>query len=616
MLARGWEELDILLISGDAYIDHPSFGSPLLARLLESKGYRVGIIAQPRWESVDDFMVMGRPRLFAAISAGAIDSMLAHYTAFRKKRSDDAYTEGGKAGARPNRAVTVYANMMRRAFPKLPLVGGGIEASLRRISHYDFWSDSLRKSLLPDAKLDLLSYGMGEKALVEIAYRLDNKKEYESVQDVLKGIRGTARIIKTEEIKDYSDALILPSHEEILADKKLLIEASLLLEKQVHQAKQKAIQAFETRAILIEEPAELLSTQELDALYALPFTRLPHPKYKERIPAVEMMQTSITSHRGCGGGCSFCTLAIHQSRHITSRSEQSILDEIDNLNNLPKFHGHVSDIGGPSANMWEAECSSDYSKCTRSSCMHPKICKFFKVNQERHINILRRAKEVSNVKSVRVASGVRFDLALEEEKALKAYTGEFTGGQLKVAPEHCVSHVLYAMRKPDIDLFERFLNAFYAQSKEVHKEQYVIPYLMSAFPGCTENDMQKMKVWLKERNWKPQQVQCFIPTPASIATACFYAECDVEGNPIFVAKSDAQRLKQHYLLVGEVARNEKSSFAPNRPQGTRLNKFKHDSNKDNSFRANSSQKPKFQVNKKQEEESRGQNKYRRAYKAT
>ncbi len=549
MNERGWSELDVLIVTGDAYVDHPSFAAALIGRYLEHNGYRVGIIAQPNWEKVEDFQVMGRPRLYVAVTAGAIDSMLAHYTAFRKKRSDDAYTPGGLAGARPNRAVTVYANMIRRAFPKIPLVAGGIEASLRRTSHYDFWTDSLKKSLLPDAKLDLLLYGMGEKSNLEVAQKLENKKEYETTADVLKNIKGSARIIKLDDIPNYPNALILPSHNEILENKKLLIDATLMLEQQVHQAKQKAIQVFGDRAILLEEPSDTLTTEEIDGLYALPFTRMPHPSYKERIPSVEMMQTSITSHRGCGGGCSFCSLAIHQSRHIASRSEESIFEEINSLNNLPKFHGNISDIGGPSANMWQAKCTGDSSNCKRSSCMFPTICKFFDAPQKEHIYLLREAKNIRNVKTVRVASGIRFDLALKEKLALDAYTGEFTGGQLKVAPEHCVDHVLKEMRKPNMDAFEKFLDAFYAQSKHVHKEQYVIPYLMSAFPGCTEKDMHELKNWLKARNWKPQQVQCFIPTPTTVATACYYAECDSKGNQIYVAKTDAQRLKQHYLLV-------------------------------------------------------------------
>ncbi len=549
MKAKGFEELDILLISGDAYIDHPSFGTPLIGRFLEAQGYKVGIIAQPDPNNIEDFKLMGRPRLFAALSAGAIDSMLAHYTAFRKKRSDDAYTPGGKAGKRPNRAVIAYTNALRRAFPQLPIVAGGIEASLRRISHYDFWTDSLRKSLLPDAKLDLIVYGMGEKAMLEIAQRLEKKKEFQPTQEVLKNIQGTARIISKEEAKTYTNALLLPSHEEQLENKKLLVKASLMLEQHVHQAKDVAIQFFDNRAILLEKPAQNLTSAELDALYALPFTKLPHPSYKERIPATEMMQTSITSHRGCASACTFCTLAIHQSRHIISRSKESIYKEIENLNTLFKFNGHISDIGGPTANMWNAKCIAQHDNCKRSSCLYPKICKSFKSSQKEHVKLLQEAKKLAHVKSVRVASGIRFDLALEDDSALKAYTGEFTGGQLKVAPEHCSFDVLQLMRKPSIDLFEVFLNSFYAQSQKVNKEQYVVPYLMSAFPGCTIKNMQELKKWLQKSKWKPQQVQCFIPTPASIATACYYAECDINFEDIYVAKSDKERLQQHYILL-------------------------------------------------------------------
>ncbi len=615
MNERGWNELDILLISGDAYIDHPAFASALLGRYLEAHGYRVGIIAQPRWDNVDDFLVMGRPRLFVGVSAGAIDSMLAHYTAFRKKRSDDAYTPGGQAGARPNRAVTVYANMVRRAFPQIPLIAGGIEASLRRVSHYDFWTNNLKKSLLPDAKLDLLLYGMGEKAILEVAQRLDNKKEYETTQDVLKNIKGSARLIKSKEIESYVDALILPSHDEILADKKLLVKATLMLEQHVHQSKQVAIQSFGDRAVLLEEPSNLMTTEELDKLYSLPFTRMAHFSYKERIPAVEMMQTSITSHRGCGGGCSFCSLAIHQSRHISSRSEESILNEIEELNNLPKFHGHISDIGGPSANMWQAKCTADTSNCKRSSCMFPSICKFFDVPQKEHIYLLREAKTVRNVKSVRVASGIRFDLALQDKVALEAYTGEFTGGQLKVAPEHCVDHVLDGMRKPNMELFEKFLDAFYAQSKNVHKEQYVIPYLMSAFPGCTDKDMHEMKNWLQARNWKPQQVQCFIPTPSTVATACYYAECDPKGEPLYVAKSDAERLKQHYLLtesrgnVHNKSRNENSNRSRNNDFGKSRNESSNKPKNERNSRSSSGSYEQGQRNS----QKRGQRKERSRY---
>lgn len=597
MERRGWDELDVLLVSGDAYVDHPAFGVALLGRWLESHGYRVGIVAQPRWDTVDDIARMGRPRLFAGVTAGAVDSMLAHYTAFRKKRHDDAYTPGGKAGARPNRAVSVYASLTRRAFPGLPVTAGGIEASLRRISHYDFWTDSLRKSLLPDAKLDLIVYGMGEAALLDIARRLDaacaaNFVESadilprEEVAAALAGIPGTARMIRMSELEalegvkteggaHVEEIIRLPSHEEISTRPALLIEATLLLERQMHQMRARAVQPLggegdpaRARAVLLEIPAAPLSTEALDALYALPFTRRPHPSYTAAIPAVEMMLTSMTCHRGCGGGCSFCSLALHQGRRIASRSRESLLEEARQMASRRDFPGAISDVGGPSANMWRAKCSLDPSRCRRASCMAPTVCPGFVVDQREHISLLHEIREIPGVRHVRVASGVRFDLALKQKEALEAYAGEFTGGQLKVAPEHCAPDVLRLMRKPGMEEFERFLDAFRAYSRAHGKEQYVIPYLLSAFPGCTDAHMRQLADWLAERHWSPRQVQCFIPTPGTVATAMYYAEEDTEGNPLHVAKSDAARLRQHGILLG-TARNAGSEFDRREKRGGR-----------------------------------------------
>ncbi len=588
MERRGWDELDVLLVSGDAYVDHPAFGVALLGRWLESHGYRVGIVAQPRWDTVDDIARMGRPRLFAGVTAGAVDSMLAHYTAFRKKRHDDAYTPGGKAGARPNRAVSVYASLVRRAFPGLPVAAGGIEASLRRISHYDFWTNSLRKSLLPDAKLDVLVYGMGEAALLDIARRLDEAcaanfvdsadiLPREEIAAALAGIPGTARMIRMSEVEALEglkteggahgeEIIRLPSHEDILAQPALLIKATLLLERQVHQMRARAVQPLgaeggsgTARAVLLEIPAAPLSTEELDFLYALPFTRRPHPSYKEEIPAVGMMLTSMTCHRGCGGGCSFCSLALHQGRRIASRSRESLLKEARLMASRRDFPGAISDVGGPSANMWGAKCSLDPSHCRRPSCMVPTICPGFSVDQREHIELLHEIRKLPGVRHVRVASGVRFDLALKQKEALEAYAGEFTGGQLKVAPEHCAPDVLRLMRKPGMEEFERFLDAFRAYSRAHGKEQYVIPYLLSAFPGCTDAHMRQLADWLAERNWSPRQVQCFIPTPGTVAAAMYYAEADAEGRPLHVARTDAERLRQHGILLG-TARDAGAEF--------------------------------------------------------
>lgn len=569
MEARGWAELDVLLISGDAYIDHPSFGVALLGRWLEKHGFRVGIIAQPRWDTVDDISRLGRPRLLAGVTAGAVDSMLAHYTAFRKKRHDDAYTPGGQCGARPNRAVSVYTNLVRRAFPGLPVVAGGIEASLRRISHYDFWTDSLRKSLLPDAKLDGIIYGMGEQALLELTQRLDAQSQLPEARrkplaEVLNGIPGTARMGKAADyffLKDQPDPAytLLPAHEDMVAQPELLLRATLLLEQHVHQGATVAVQCVGDRAVILEAPAAPLSTAAMDALYHLPYTRQPHPDYVQPIPAAEMMLPSITSHRGCGGGCSFCSLALHQGRRIASRSEASLMAEAQALPQQPGFHGAISDVGGPSANMWQATCSLASGQCKRVSCLFPALCTHFQVDQFRHIELLRAMQHLPGIKHVRVASGVRFDLALHDEKALAAYTGEFTGGQLKVAPEHACPEVLTLMRKPGMEDFERFLAAFYQQSQNHGKEQYVIPYLMSGFPGCTDAHMRELATWLAARNWTPQQVQCFVPTPGTVATAMFYAEVDSQGKTLSVAKTDAERLRQHALLLGSGPRNRSRS---------------------------------------------------------
>lgn len=585
MRALGWDQLDVLLINGDAYVDHPSFGNVLLARWLIHHGFRTGIVAQPGWENTDDLLVMGRPRLFAGVSAGALDSLLAHYTAFRKKRHDDAYTPGGKAGARPNRACLVYANLARRAFPGLPIILGGIEASLRRVSHYDFWTDSLRKPILMDAKADLLIWGMGEKAIIECAQRLDRGED-------IRGIPGTAWMNKLDASGHPANLppalegepwVALPSHDEILADSFQLLKLTQELERQVHRLDAWAFEPVGDRAVVLARPAQPLTTEEMDDLYTLPFTRLAHPRYREAIPAAEMMRTSITSHRGCGGGCSFCSLALHQGRRISSRSEQSILAEARLLGqqNVARGKGPVaiSDVGGPTANMWQGHCALDSrtaqdddtskprvkSACRRTSCCFPSVCKSFITPQRKHVELLRKVAALPEVKQARVASGVRADLALRDAEALAAYTGEFTGGQLKVAPEHCAPSVLELMRKPSLDVFEAFLESFVRQSRAAGREQYVVPYLMSGFPGCTDEDMRTLSHWLRQRHWNPQQTQCFIPTPGTIATAMFYCGRDELGEQIYVARTDAQRMRQHYILMPATEDGDAPRRPGNRP---------------------------------------------------
>lgn len=590
MRALGWEHLDILLVSGDAYVDHPSFGVALLGRWLWEHGYRVGVVAQPRWErpeeALADIGAMGRPRLFAGVTAGAIDSMLAHYTAFRKKRSDDAYTPGGRAGARPNRASIVYTGLVRRAFPALPVVLGGIEASLRRLSHYDFWSDALRRPLLQDSKADLLVYGMGERALLAIAgaarslweRRLasgtapDDGQVLISRAEFVAACRDVPGLVWSGSEREAGDWLrersvtphVFPSHEAVLENPRLLMDLSLALERLVHEGGRHALQGSGDRCLVQTPPPAPLTGREMDRLYSLPFTRLPHPKYDEPVPAWEMIRTSITTHRGCGGGCSFCSLAMHQGRRISSRSRESVLAEAEGIvagpsgkrekGKPPRWASSISDVGGPTANMWQAACSLPETKtCARSSCLHPAICPHFTLDQDKGVRLLREMAALPGVRHVRVASGVRFDLALTDADALYAYTAEFTGGQLKVAPEHSEDAVLKLMRKPSLAVFERFLEVFFRHSRNAGKEQYTVPYLMSAFPGCTDGHMRELGKWLQSRRWSPRQVQCFIPTPGTVATAMFYAGIAPDGTPLYVARSDKERLRQHHLLLDKKA---------------------------------------------------------------
>lgn len=545
MARLGWDELDVLLVSGDAYVDHPSFGAALLGRWLMRHGYRVGIVAQPRWDTPCDLEAMGRPRLFAGVTAGAIDSMLAHYTAFRKKRSDDAYTPGGKSGARPNHATIVYTGLVRAAFPGLPVAIGGIEASLRRVTHYDFWSDKLRRSILLDSKADLLVYGMGERAVIEIARRLEKSPG----ETALHGISGTVRTARGE--ADLPEGAVeLPSHEDVAADPRKLMGLTLEVERLVRQGDKWAVQRSGNRHVVIAPPAPPMSTEELDAVYGLPFTRQAHPSYKEPAPALEMIQFSITSHRGCGGGCSFCSLALHQGRRIASRSRRGILEEARQLTLHPQWKGSVTDVGGPSANMWGARCTADPGKCRRSSCLYPRRCGNFAAEQDGLAELLEAVSHVPGVKHVRVASGIRHDLAMESPAYVRAVLGRFTGGQLKLAPEHSAPAVLCLMRKPPFETFLRFLTIFARESARAGKQQYVVPYLMSAFPGCTDKDMSKLSVWLRSKGWKPQQVQAFIPTPGTVATAMYYAGIDTQGHPLTVARTDAERIRQHRILIG------------------------------------------------------------------
>lgn len=538
-----WSELDILLIQGDAYIDHPAQGPALLGRWLIAHGFRVGLISQPRWrdpaEAAADLQAMGRPRLFAALSAGSMDSMLAHYTAFRKKRSDDALTPGGRAGARPNRATLVYTGLVRAAFPGLPVFIGGLEASLRRLSHYDFWQDKLRRSVLLESKADLLIYGPGERPLLEAARRMDAG----GGPEVLEGIPGTAVTRKADD-QPTDDWVVVPGHEAMEASPALLMEATLTAEKLVHQGGRSIFQASSQRAVLVNPPAEPLTTAELDFLYQLPFTRRAHPAYHQPVPALEILGASITTHRGCGGACSFCSLALHQGRRIVSRSRESIVAEARRLSIKKPLA--LSDVGAPTANLWGAECLARPETCARKSCLWPKICSNLKADQSGWLNLLQEVARVKGIKQVRVASGVRYDLALTDEKSLSEFLDNFVGGQLKVAPEHLDPDILKLMRKPGPEVFGKFLALF---ERVRSRSCYLVPYLISAFPGSSPARMRRLGDWFKNRSWRPRQVQAFIPTPGTVATAMYYARVDEEGRTLEVAAEDSQRLAQHSFLA-------------------------------------------------------------------
>lgn len=548
MAALGWQELDVLLVTGDAYIDHPIHGAALLGRWLVAHGFRTGIVAQPRWTTPDDLLAMGRPRLFAGVTSGSMDSMLAHYTSFRKIRHDDGYTPGGHAGKRPNRATLVYANLVRQAFPGLPVVLGGIEASLRRAVHYDFWTEKLRQPLVVDSKATLLVYGMGERPILEIARFLDGGGRLETVGGGRAALPGVTFCGRRDEIPEGAKVRELPGLEAMEQEKRLLVQTTLELEAQMHDGFSWAVQPSGSRLVLMTPPAAPLSEAEMDRLYSLPFSRDPHPSYTEPIPALEMIRFSITSHRGCAGGCSFCSLALHQGRLCSSRSETSILEEVARMAGRRDWTGTITDVGGPTVNMWGARCRMSRGHCRRQSCLFPKICPNFEFQPQRHLQMLRRVKRAPGVKHVRIASGFRFDLGLQDAESLGAYIREFIGGQLKIAPEHLDDKILRLMRKPPAQVFDQFLEAFAEECRRGGKEQYVVPYLITAFPGCTEDDMRRLAGWLRERHWLPQQIQCFVPTPGTLATAMYYAGTDAEGNPIPVERSDAGRLRQHHLL--------------------------------------------------------------------
>ncbi len=542
---RGWNELDIILVTGDAYIDHPAFGVPLLGRWLESHGFRVGIISQPDWRNKDDFEKLGRPRLFFGVTAGAMDSMVAHYTPRRKLRHDDAYTPGGRHGARPNRASIIYTSRLKEVWRDVPVVLGGVEASLRRMAHYDYWDDKVRRSILLDAKADLLVFGMAEQPLLELARRLKAGEQMSEIRN----LRGTAYIARSAP----ETALLLPSFEDLTASKKQYLTAFQLYEKNhnPHNARILA-QQHGDRFLVCNPPALPLTSKQLDSIYNLPFSREPHPFYNDPIPAFEQIKVSITSHRGCYGGCSFCAITAHQGKFIQSRSSDSILGEVQSLSAKNWFRGTISDIGGPTANMYATGCgAADHGEgCLRPSCLYPVPCKYLKTGDEGAIKLLQKAGQQPRVKHVFVSSGVRHDLLQFQPEYLQQLVSRHVSGLLKVAPEHLVDRVVALMRKPDKRQFESFLEQFRRISKKAGKQQAVVPYLISGHPGCTLDDMVALQKELRRLNLKVEQVQEFTPTPGTAATCMYYTGLDITtGKELYVARSDREKMLQKSVLL-------------------------------------------------------------------
>ncbi|MEZ5975509.1 MAG: YgiQ family radical SAM protein [Planctomycetota bacterium] len=556
---RGWSQPDIVFVSGDAYVDHPSFANALLGRVLEAAGFKVALLCQPDWKDASAWRAMGRPRLFYAVSAGNMDSMINHYTANKKRRNQDAYSPGGQIGLRPDRATAVYAQRCREAFSGVPVVIGGVEASLRRIAHYDYWSDTVKPSMLVTSKADLLGFGMGERQIVEIARRLDRGESIADCRD----LRGVAYLLgKNDALPEHrferpigapmDTTEALPSFEEVREDKVAFAEATRLLHHNTNpQNGARLTQAHGDRLLVVNPPDLALSTPELDALYDLPYTRMSHPSYRQPIPADAMIRDSVTIMRGCFGGCTFCSITMHQGNAIQSRSENSILKELRGMARDPQFKGVVSDLGGPTANMYRMRCSKPEVEavCRRASCVHPKVCKLLDTSHAATKDLMRKARAIPGIKKVHIQSGIRMDLARFDDEYLEDLARHHVGGHLKVAPEHTSDEVLGHMKKPSIDTFDHFAERFAAASKRAGKEQYLVPYFIASHPGSGVEEMIDLALYLKRAGYKPRQVQDFIPAPMDIATCMYHTGLDpMTGKEVQTVRKLHDRQVQRALM--------------------------------------------------------------------
>lgn len=550
MLQRGWEQVDFVYITGDAYVDHPSFGVSIISRVLEAKGFKVAILSQPDWHDTKDFTQFGKPRLGFLVTSGNIDSMVAHYTAAKRKRSEDAYTAGGIAGKRPDRAVIVYSNIVKKLYPDCPVIIGGLEASLRRFAHYDYWDDSVRPSILIDSKADLLIYGMGENQIIQIAQRLDKGENITDLTD----IRGTSYVIDPRNTP--FDGVECPNYDNVVASKKEYAKASRIQQDEQDHIRGKIIKQKHGKVMVVQnKPMPPLTTKELDWVYSLPYTRAYHPMYESMggVPGIAEVEFSITHNRGCFGACNFCSIAFHQGRYITTRSKKSILVEAEKLTHMPNFKGYIHDIGGPTANFRQPSCQIQESVglCKGKKCLAPTPCKNLVADHSEYLDILRSVRKIDGIKKVFIRSGIRYDYLLEDkdDTFFKELVEHHVSGQLKVAPEHCSAAVLDKMGKPHIEAYIKFSKRYFEYTDEVNKEQYLVPYLMSSHPGSTLDDAIELALFLKKNRIRPEQVQDFYPTPGTISTTMYYTGLDpYTMQEVYVAKTPHDKALQRALL--------------------------------------------------------------------
>ncbi len=554
MNSYGWQQADFIIVTGDAYVDHPSFGTAIISRVLESKGYKVCIIPQPRSES--DYKRFGAPRLAFLVNGGNIDSMVAHYTAAKKHRSDDAYTPGGKAGARPDRATIVYCKKLRELFGDIPIAIGGVEASLRRFAHYDYWDDAVRPSILIDSGADLLMYGMGEKHIVEIANRLNDGESISSLTNIL----GTCYAVKTSDFTHISGSRECPSYEAVKTPddngKKQYAVSCKIQQDEMDAVRGKTlIQKHGDTLVVQNPPMPPLNEAEMDEVYSLPFMRDYHPSYENQggVDAIKEVKFSIIHNRGCFGNCNFCSLAFHQGRVVTSRSHESVIKEAKEITQMDDFKGYIHDVGGPTANFRKPACKGQLKRgaCADKKCLAPTMCPAVEVDHSDYLKLLRELRSLPKVKKVFIRSGIRFDylIADKNEEFFKELINHHVSGQLKVAPEHCSNNVLKYMGKPPIEVYNKFEKRFYELTKSANKKQYLVPYLMSSHPGSTMKDAIELAVFLKRNNMHPEQVQDYYPTPGTISTCMFYTGIDPNTmKPVYVPKTAKEKAEQRALL--------------------------------------------------------------------